>query len=205
MMGQPKPLASLSSGLLARKGQARPAMRPQGFSGFGSVTGAMDDLGWNDMGPAEALMPAHPIVPEHVADLPAAGVPPVLVDRAALQDEFQADATDADDHADEPAPVIEQLSQPKRGKAASARPLGASKPMARPVVVAKGKAAFTLRLDADRHLRLRLASALRHQSAQQLVTAALDALLAQMPEVETLAVRAVPHSDHDAEAEGQHR
>jgi len=41
----------------------------------------------------------------------------------------------------------------------------------------RGKAAFTLRLDPDRHLRLRLLSALSHKSAQQIVTAALDAAL----------------------------
>ena len=47
-MGEPKAFASLSSGLLARKGGARPAMRPQGFGG---QTGAgLEDLGWNDMG-----------------------------------------------------------------------------------------------------------------------------------------------------------
>ena len=44
-----------------------------------------------------------------------------------------------------------------------------------------------LRLDADRHLRLRLASATRGKSAQKLVTEALDAFLKTMPEVETLA------------------
>jgi hypothetical protein len=42
-----KPFASLSSGLLARKGAARPAMRPQGF---GQVGNGLEDLGWNDMG-----------------------------------------------------------------------------------------------------------------------------------------------------------
>src|SRR5947199_2995629 len=42
-----KPFASLSSGLLARKGAARPAMRPQGF---GQVVNGLEDLGWNDMG-----------------------------------------------------------------------------------------------------------------------------------------------------------
>ena len=42
-----KPFASLSSGLLARKGAARPAMRPQGF---GQVGSGLEDLGWNDMG-----------------------------------------------------------------------------------------------------------------------------------------------------------
>ena len=46
-MNEPKPIASLSSGLLARKGAARPAMRPQGF---GQVSGNLEDLGWNDMG-----------------------------------------------------------------------------------------------------------------------------------------------------------
>src|SRR5688572_26349865 len=46
-MGEPKAFASLSSGLLARKGAARPAMRPQGF---GQVGSGLDDLGWNDMG-----------------------------------------------------------------------------------------------------------------------------------------------------------
>jgi hypothetical protein len=65
----------------------------------------------------------------------------------------------------------------------------------RPVVRAKAedsrKAAFTLRLDAGRHLRLRLATAVTGQSAQQIVTGALDALLASIPEVEALAERAV--------------
>src|SRR5918998_5289315 len=46
-MSEPKPFASLSSGLLARKGSARPAMRPQGF---GQMSGHIEDLGWNDMG-----------------------------------------------------------------------------------------------------------------------------------------------------------
>lgn len=51
------------------------------------------------------------------------------------------------------------------------------------------RAAFTLRLDSDRHLRLRLASAVSGQSAQQLVTAALDELLTKIPEIEELAGR----------------
>ena len=45
-----KPFASLSSGLLARKGAARPAMRPQGFGGQVGGGGNLEDLGWNDMG-----------------------------------------------------------------------------------------------------------------------------------------------------------
>ena len=56
-MGEPKAFASLSSGLLARKGAARPAMRPQGFGQGGS---GLEDLGWNDMGfepPKPAIVP----------------------------------------------------------------------------------------------------------------------------------------------------
>lgn len=48
-MAEPKPLASLSAGLLARKGAARPAMRRQAQLP-GGYFGGSDDLGWNDMG-----------------------------------------------------------------------------------------------------------------------------------------------------------
>ena len=57
-MSEPKPFASLSSGLLARKGAARPAMKPQGFGQMGG--GNLEDLGWNDMGfepPKPAAVP----------------------------------------------------------------------------------------------------------------------------------------------------
>jgi len=49
------------------------------------------------------------------------------------------------------------------------------------------KAAFTLRLDTDRHLLLRLACAVQHRSAQQIVVEALDRLLADLPDVARLA------------------
>lgn len=49
------------------------------------------------------------------------------------------------------------------------------------------RAAFTLRLDAERHLKLRLASTIQDRSAQELVTEALDALLDTMPEIAALA------------------
>jgi hypothetical protein len=54
----------------------------------------------------------------------------------------------------------------------------------------KAKAAFTLRLDPDRHLKLRLACAVSGRSAQQLVTKALDEALARMPELEGMAAKA---------------
>ena len=51
------------------------------------------------------------------------------------------------------------------------------------------RAAFTLRLDAERHLKLRLACTIRNRSAQQLVTEALDRFLGQIQEVEALAAQ----------------
>jgi hypothetical protein len=51
------------------------------------------------------------------------------------------------------------------------------------------RAAFTLRLEAERHLKLRLASTLTNRSAQQLITDALDQLLETMPDVAELAAK----------------
>ncbi len=63
-------------------------------------------------------------------------------------------------------------------------------PKPRSVPGAKGKAAFTLRLDPSRHLKLRLACAVNGRSAQQLVTTALDRLLTDMPELDAMADKA---------------
>jgi len=49
------------------------------------------------------------------------------------------------------------------------------------------KAAFTLRLDEERHLRLRLACTAANRSAQQIVTDALDQFLAGLPELDAIA------------------
>lgn len=173
-MAQPKMLASLSSTLLARKGHAKPAMRPQGFGGFtGQMTG--DDLGWNDMGADAPSPPEAPAIqsatqpmpkPTPVAEVSAPAIPAVLVERAALAEELTG----------EPPQAVRPVS------AATAARIGRDAALQ----TAKGKAAFTLRLDADRHLRLRLASAVANRSAQALVSAALDSFLKTLPEVETL-------------------
>ena len=263
--GQPKPLASLSSTLLARKGQARPAMRPQGFGGFGAIPGAQDDLGWNDMGHPEG----HGAEPAYA---PQPAVPPVLRQREALHEEFETpqqitrpraielggsyepepayepeeayepqgnvpqayqpeapvpaafvpEAYDPEDAyepetyepegnyepeaAYEPEPEVEAEPVPLLAvRAPKLTPAPAPAPVApvpvapvavssataarigREIQVKVGKAAFTLRLDQDRHLRLRLASALHNCSAQVLVTQALDTFLQSLPEVEELA------------------
>jgi hypothetical protein len=79
-----------------------------------------------------------------------------------------------------PAPVFKPAPAPVSRRA--------RKPRAAPGT--KGKAAFTLRLDPERHLKLRLACAVDGRSAQMLVTQALDDLLAAMPELESMAVKA---------------
>jgi hypothetical protein len=170
-----KAFASLSSGLLARKGQARPAMRPQGI-GFGHV--GSEDLGWNDMGhdagprTVTARLPANLSGPQ--PDAPAQPeLPPVVRQQEEIAREFA-----------QPAVVAEVLA-PKERKARVTAPKKESKVVA---MRAEGrKAAFTLRLDAERHLRLRLACAVQNRSAQVLVTHALDQLLETLPDVARMA------------------
>jgi len=143
--------ASLNQSLLARKGGAKPAMRPQ----HGLVPAAaapaepLEDLGWNDMGHHDEEENAQ----SNVVQLPAQD-----------NDVHRQQQDLAEKVAAEVRPRSSAL---KRGK----------------------RAAFTLRLDAERHLKLRLACTVRNRSAQQIVTEALDAMLAAMPEVETLAAQ----------------
>ncbi len=158
MLGGIRPIATLSSGLLARKGHARPAMRPQGFGG--PIVPTVDDLGWNDMGAPDPVAEAAPKPDE----TPDAELPPVLIERSALIEE------------------VARIAPVAPADAGAMDPVG-------PNVGRIGKAAFTLRLATDRHLRLRLAAAVTHRSAQAIVTEALDAFLSTLPEVEELAGR----------------
>lgn len=267
MKSEPKAFASLSSGLLARKGAARPAMRPQGFGQGGH---GLEDLGWNDMGHEPHRPPLVPVdSPEFepapaVSRTPLAGLTPVspvheqyaeIEERFTSGDEpegedapasfdqdpysseeaetvaesfayaplvaaLPADRFDSAEPEEEmagelpeampqplaplglapsaldpaPGPVLEPSEEP----APPALAVGTAEPVSRPVkpvasrsrAGAKAKAAFTLRLDPERHLKLRLACAVRSHSAQQLVTRALDQLLASMPELDAMASQA---------------
>jgi len=177
MFGSSKSAASLTSGLLARKGQARPAMRP----GYVGLTPApSEDLGWNDMGEdAAAAQPVDIAFPPPPAVSAPEPVPPVLREREILETQIVHSFTEPEpEPAPQPEPVLHAETKPALAPLAVER-------IAREVGV-RQKAAFTLRLDKDRHLRLRLASAVSNRSAQQLVTEAVDALLLGMPEVEKL-------------------
>lgn len=269
VMHEPKAFASLSSGLLARKGGAKPAMRPQGFGQMGA---SLEDLGWNDMGfeapkptvapqprdadhdafgdavaeqpirnPVSALTPsptvASPPVPTPPASTPPASTPPdstqaiaspVHGQQADLRQQFGdasvADASNAGDdgEADEgEAEDDREVTDETLPTAVAAEPVvQAAAPVpslsikprivaVQPAVnarprVANGtgpKAAFTLRLDAQRHLRLRLACALQGRSAQMMVTEAVDRLLATFPELDTIAGQ-LPESGLPRRAKG---
>ena len=205
MAMEAKPFASLSSGLLARKGAARPAMRPQGF---GQVGAGLEDLGWNDMGfeppkpvavgdgqeeSGEAVI--HPRV--HPTGLTPVQSP-VHDQQAELAERLNgSDEAFLEEEIDETAELcdeasIETLPVEKVVVRSADVPPPAARRVRRPRAApgSKGKAAFTLRLDPDRHLKLRLACAVDGRSAQQLVTDALDQLLERMPEVDGLAAKA---------------
>ena len=207
-MGEPKPIASLSGILLARKGLARPAMRRSTMlSSNGNAAMSQEDLGWNDMGYDVDPDPTTPMDYDHGfrgANPLAAAVPEVKHQQDRLADALFADLEPQvgfDNFAEEPesladAPTLVTVTpEPvtplisRRGSTDAPRSRARSKPGL------KEKAAFTLRLDSERHLKLRLACAVRHQSAQQLVTDALDALLESMPEIDDLASH-VPAKKH---------
>jgi len=196
---EPKPFAYLSSGLLARKGAAKPAMKPQGFGQMGG--GHLEDLGWNDMGfepPKATEAPrdaTHDAFGDEVDDEPRVhptGLTPVhspvhsqhaeLADRLGVED--------SDEEFDETAEPYDEAEQTPVAILPTATPVPYRAPRPRSAPGSKAKAAFTLRLDPERHLKLRLACAVNGRSAQQLVTDALDQLLVDMPELEGMAEKA---------------
>ncbi|MEP0642600.1 hypothetical protein [Parasphingorhabdus sp.] len=211
-MSEPKPLASLSSSLLARKGGAKPAMRRQGFTNFPDNMSedegdTHEDLGWNDMGyDVDPDHEAHPIDPVHHNPLAGAIPNPGSAVRE-QQEEIAAKLGQKQPDAVEPvtakpetagAPVPLSISREVQPLAENSAVLEAARQhkrvtkKSRPATKSrtrKAKTAFTLRLDPERHLKLRLATAVQNVSAQQLVTKAVDDYLRTIPELVDLAER----------------
>jgi len=208
MMGEPKPLASLSAGLLARKGGARPAMRraPLGMGAAAPMTdpmtgGGYDDLGWNDMGYDVDPDQNAAAEPARMVDLKPLLAGSVLTHNAeaehAVEDSVGHELTDALAAGFEPeaTPVPEIVRQQESlldrvaavARKVETRP--APKAKKERALRAREKAAFTLRLDAERHLRLRLASAVTNRSSQVILTDLLDEYLASLPEIDAMASR----------------
>ena len=209
-MGEPKPLASLSAGLLARKGGARPAMRRQPLGSGPAPLNSMgyDDLGWNDRGydvdPDQSSEPArmvdlkplltgsvlaHNAEAEQAVDDSAAHEPVLagLTDDYGA-DQFEAEAPDVPEVVRQQESLIERVAAVARKVEARPGP-PAKKEKAPRALRAREKAAFTLRLDAERHLRLRLASAVTNRSSQVILTDLLDEYLASLPEIDAMASR----------------
>jgi hypothetical protein len=165
-----QPFASLSPTLLARKGGAKPAMRSQvHYPDALARAVADDDLGWNDMGQDNSPSSPEGAEPEirHTADVVPFGGALVHGGKTAK-------------------PAVLRHQEGLAEQVAQTRKI----PVKRRSALDDGRrAAFTLRVDADRHLKLRLACTIRNRSAQQLVTEALDRLLDELPDVATLAAQ----------------
>lgn len=174
--------ASLGPTLLARKGGAKPAMRPQ-LAPLPEVVAAeqLEDLGWNDMGADE-----EPTAPESatvVSITPATSI-------AANEDHADPFGTDS--------PTVKKQQQKLAEHVASDVVPASRKPAAKKSRKDSARrAAFTLRLDADRHLKLRLAATMQGVSAQALVTGALDALLEEIEDLDALAERFNKRTKHN--------
>ncbi|WP_052223065.1 hypothetical protein [Novosphingobium malaysiense] len=202
-MSEQHAFASLSPSLLARKGAAKPAMRRQDATKFVNGAGAMaqaDDLGWNDWGhtheqvrndkPRLDPVPCEQPQPEQSAtDLNGGEVRPAepkvrstvteikpVKAAAAKIDPVQAEHAEQDLADGEIPEVLRQIEQIAWRINRTMPPAGTSRSEGR-------RAAFTLRLDAERHFRLKMASVVLNRSSQVLVTEALDKYLSEIPEV----------------------
>lgn len=168
-MNDSKPIATLSPTLLARKGGAKPAMRSQMAAVPNVSIGpeVYEDLGWNDLGTDQAASNDHD--PRHGSDpYPFAAAPEPMGGVVRLA------------HESPDIPLLVRQHREVRHSVETRR---------RPFVDSGRRAAFTLRVDPERHLKLRLACTLRNCSAQQLVTDALDRLLEDLPDVAELAAQ----------------
>ncbi len=191
-MEEPRTFASLSPRLLARKGGARPAMRTH-LQPFQQVAGdasaelaaahdqAAQDL-WNDFGESAADNAA-----ADPAEIGGGERPRIVPINGQVGGRAAAMRTGTPVKTRNPPEVVRQQGT------IGARMAGndeASDPAPRRSALAEGRrAAFTLRLDVERHLKLRLACAVSNRSAQQIVTEALDRLIADSPEIEALAAK----------------
>ncbi len=222
--------ASLGPTLLARKGGAKPAMRPQlrlrpdNMAAIAAhADKQLEDLGLNNMGADEGEASEKTLVnsttpPPAIADDQddeARGPHPVIDPFASAEIVPIGQHTSVvvpanEDSLDMTSPVA--LRRQKRSaqpilddsvveKTKAWTSLLQEKTTAEtPQMVTKGKtrrksaqnalrAAFTLRLDTDRHLKLRLAATMQGVSAQSLVTGALDALLEDIEDLDALVDR----------------
>ncbi|MFN4019707.1 MAG: toxin-antitoxin system HicB family antitoxin [Erythrobacter sp.] len=228
--------ASLSPTLLARKGGAKPAMRPQvaplviDEAEIAALADEqLEDLGWNDMGDSQSIgeseTGADVVVPINAAVAAGETAPvhsPIIhrqqrrLEQRVLSDAVmtgpQYDTGMASDESADEADTAQDEACPDEYDASGYAPLAPAPAPAKPPVkarrtpraparsqqrtlspVTERRAAFTLRLDPERHLKLRLAATMQGVSAQALLTEALDAMLAEFDDLDVIAAHLKRH------------
>lgn len=229
--------ASLGPTLLARKGGAKPAMRPQVaplVADEAEIAALADeqleDLGWNDMGDGESdsgnsadVVPINasvaatetadsdsPIIRRQQRRLEERVLAEAVMtgpedgseetsNLSAADADYQFDDTDEEGFEEESEAYGDEYNEAAYAPIAAAATPSARKVPAQGVLNRKApstnarRAAFTLRLDPERHLKLRLAATMQGVSAQVLVTEALDAMLAEYDDLNVIAAHLKRH------------
>ena len=177
----------------------------------GGEADRLEDLGWNDLGetPQEGATADSPDAGSaelQTSDTQSAasGSHAVASNTNEVEDDLAQDDTTEGDfapldrhargnaaeeaHSASVTPIHERAPRLPRPRLAASNPVS-DDPVA-PMPTSRGKrTAFTLRLDAERHLKLRMACTLTGRSAQSLVTEAVDAMFADIPELNALVAR----------------
>ncbi|WP_395331540.1 hypothetical protein WBP06_02510 [Novosphingobium sp. BL-8H] len=191
-----------------------------GMSGMTASPAPIDDLGWNDWGAPEQA--AQQVAPAAV-EAPVEAVAPVAIvvsnpapepafeeehfeeahsEEAGLDDMHFGEEEGEDGSTDAPMaslmPEMPALAPRKpdvlRQIEDLAERINRTAAPVRPMITEGRRAAFTLRLDAERHFRLKMAGVLLNRSAQTIVTEALDKYLAEFADVSAPARMAAKRS-----------
>lgn len=180
-----KAAASLTGSLLARKGAAYPAS-------YSVPTPSPDDAeGTSDASAARAYND-----PRVIASAPPAPVMPTALSEPEQPiEQFQDDQPAHLSPAVDPAPAPEAKKALDYTQVPMAEPAAATMPTATEVEAGgvglpqtmdkMGRVRLSVRLDPDRYLRVKMASARTRWSAQDIVIAALDRYLKGKPDTDT--------------------
>ncbi|WP_228726846.1 hypothetical protein [Novosphingobium aureum] len=168
MIGEMGAFASLTPSLLARKGGAKPAMRRQESTRLAAAA----------IGNPASIRGAMPVGNDDFEDGDDLGWND-FGDQAPVVERIRHAAASQTFDVGKPEVLhrMDQIAQ-RLGAVAQREPVVAE------TAAKPGKrAAFTLRLDAERHFQLKMAALMLDRSSQSIVTEALDRFLAEIPGV----------------------
>ena len=188
-----KPTGSLASGLLARKGSARPAMRSQFLSSFGkgashASADDLEDLGWNDMGHDSSSPEEYDARPSQSSQADLSSPEGAREQQEALKERFgrpigfdSSKSIQSDDNEDTDTGEGEDISPPVHDTTDSRHETSGEKSSLLTMSHSSTnfyrggrERSFTLRMSETRHSRLKSACIEQNCSAQLLVTKAVD-------------------------------